>query len=274
MSALPTLDLTGRKALVIGGAGGGIGSAVTLALIEAGAVLDVVTYDEGHTNDLIKEVAVLGGSVDVHLADVTKEKEFSKVLHQILTRSGPVTLLANVVGGVEITDWSRTKDCQLETFDRILSRNLRYVLVSCQRFASALIEKSDSGSIVNLSSIRARGSPLLAGYGAAKAGLESMSRTMAAEWGQYGIRVNAVAPGTVKTPRAGQSDLEEVAQKIPLQRRGEPEDIANAVLFLLSKRAEYITGQTLTVDGGATLGVSGDSLPDVVTNPAIRKQFE
>ena len=85
MSALPTLDLTGRKALVIGGAGGGIGSAVTLALIEAGAVLDVVTYDEGHTNDLIKEVAVLGGSVDVHLADVTKEKEFSKVLDQILS---------------------------------------------------------------------------------------------------------------------------------------------------------------------------------------------
>jgi 3-oxoacyl-[acyl-carrier protein] reductase len=274
VNALPTLDLTGSKALVIGGAGGGIGSAVTLALIEAGAVLDVVTYDEKHANDLIKEVGALGGSVDVHIADVTEEKAFSKVLDQTLTSSGPVTLLVNVVGGVGITDWSRTKDCQLETFDRILSRNLRYVLVSCQRFASALIENSDRGSIVNLSSIAARAIPLLVGYGAAKAGLESMSRTMAAEWGQYGIRVNAVAPGTVKTPRAGQSDLEEATQKIPLQRRGEPEDIANAVLFLLSDRANYITGQTLTVDGGATLGVSGDSLPDVVTNPAVREQFE
>jgi NAD(P)-dependent dehydrogenase (short-subunit alcohol dehydrogenase family) len=274
VNALPTLDLTGRNALVIGGAGGGIGSAVSLALVEAGAVLDVVTYDEKHADDLVKEINALGGSVDVHFADVTKEKAFSKVLDQILTNSEPVTLLVNVVGGVGITDWSRTKDCQLETFDRILSRNLRYVLVSCQRFASALIENSDSGSIVNLSSIAARAIPLLAGYGAAKAGLESMSRTMAAEWGQYGIRVNAVAPGTVKTPRAGQSDLEEATQKIPLQRRGEPEDIANAVLFLLSERAEYITGQTLTVDGGATLGVSGDRLPDVVTNPAVREQFE
>jgi 3-oxoacyl-[acyl-carrier protein] reductase len=274
VNALPTLDLTGRKALVIGGAGGGIGSAVTLALLEAGAVLDVVTYDEKHANDLIKEVGALGGSVDVHIADVTEEIAFSKVLDQTLTSSGPVTLLVNVVGGVGITDWSRTKDCQLEMFDRILSRNLRYVLVSCQRFASALIENSDRGSIVNLSSIAARAIPLLAGYGAAKAGLESMSRTMAAEWGQYGIRVNAVAPGTVKTPRAGQSDLEEATQKIPLQRRGEPEDIANAVLFLLSDRANYITGQTLTVDGGTTLGVSGDSLPDVVTNPAVREQFE
>jgi len=274
VNALPTLDLTGSKALVIGGAGGGIGSAVTLALLEAGAVLDVVTYDEKHANDLIKEVGALSGSVDVHIADVTEEKAFSKVLDQTLTSSGPVTLLVNVVGGVGITDWSRTKDCQLEMFDRILSRNLRYVLVSCQRFASALIENSDRGSIVNLSSIAARAIPLLVGYGAAKAGLESMSRTMAAEWGQYGIRVNAVAPGTVKTPRAGQSDLEEATQKIPLQRRGEPEDIANAVLFLLSDRANYITGQTLTVDGGATLGVSGDSLPDVVTNPAVREQFE
>ncbi|HAF67870.1 MAG TPA: hypothetical protein DCL16_02010, partial [Acidimicrobiaceae bacterium] len=85
---------------------------------------------------------------------------------------------------------------------------------------------------------------------------------------------NAVAAGTVKTPRAGQGDVQEVAQRIPLQRRGEPADIANAVLFLLSEKASYITGQTLTVDGGSTLGASGDSLPDVVTNPAVRKQFD
>ena len=101
-----------------------------------------------------------------------------------------------------------------------------------------------------------------------------MTRTMAAEWGQYGIRVNAVAPGTVKTPRAGKDDLEEVSKGIPLQRRATPEDIAGATLFLLSGIASYITGQTLTVDGGATLGSAGDGLPAFVTNPAIRAQFD
>ncbi len=273
MSDLPTLDLTGGKALVVGGAGGGIGSAVTLAIAEAGAELHIVTDDKGHAEEVIEEGKGLRGSIQAHIADVTDETAFSKVLRQILIGPDPVKFLVNVVGGVGVTDWSRTKDCQLDTFDRILSRNLRYALVSCRQFASSLIEKSSPGAIVNISSIAARAIPLLAGYGAAKAGLESMSRTMAAEWGQYSIRVNAVAPGTVKTPRAGQNDVQEVSQRIPLQRRGEPTDIANAVLFLLSEKASYITGQTLTVDGGSTLGASGDSLPDVVTNPAVREQF-
>ena len=274
MSDLPTLDLSGGTALVVGGAGGGIGSAVTLALADAGAELHIVTYDRDHAEEVIEEGKGLRGSIQPHIADVTDETTFSAVLNHILDAQDPVKFLVNVVGGVGVTDWSRTKDCEMDTFDRILSRNLRYALVSCREVASSLIEQSSPGAIVNISSIAARAIPLLAGYGAAKAGLESMSRTMAAEWGQHGIRVNAVAAGTVKTPRAGQGDVQEVAQRIPLQRRGEPADIANAVLFLLSKKASYITGQTLTVDGGSTLGASGDSLPDVVTNPAVREQFD
>ena len=274
MSDLPTLDLTGGTALVVGGAGGGIGSAVTLALADAGAELHIITYDKDHAEEVIEEGEGLRGSIQPHIADVTDDAAFSRVLNQILDAQDPVRFLVNVVGGVGVTDWSMTKDCELETFDRILSRNLRYALVSCREVASSLIEKSAPGAFVNISSIAARAIPLLAGYGAAKAGLESMSRTMAAEWGQYGIRVNAVAAGTVKTPRAGQGDVQEVAQRIPLQRRGEPTDIANVVLFLLSEKAGYITGQTLTVDGGSTLGASGDSLPDVVTNPAVREQFD
>ena len=274
MSDLPTLDLSGGTALVVGGAGGGIGSAVTLALADAGAELHIVTYDKDHAEEVIEEGKGLRGSIQPHIADVTDEAAFSTVLKHILDGQVPVKFLVNVVGGVGVTDWSRTKDCEMDTFDRILSRNLRYALVSCREVASSLIEQSSPGAIVNISSIAARAIPLLAGYGAAKAGLESMSRTMAAEWGQHGIRVNAVAAGTVKTPRAGQGDVQEVAQRIPLQRRGEPADIANAVLFLLSEKADYITGQTLTVDGGSTLGASGDRLPDVVTNPAVRKQFD
>tara|TARA_B100000686_G_scaffold341090_1_gene417901 strand:+ start:1119 stop:1940 length:822 start_codon:yes stop_codon:yes gene_type:complete len=271
---LPTLDLTESKALVVGGAGGGIGSAISLSLMEAGAELFVITIDSEHADAVIKEGEALGGEVHAEVADVTDDQAFSTVLEKILSTNAPVNHLVNVVGGAGVTDWSRAKDYRLETFDRILSRNLRYALVSCQRFTSALVETEQSGSIVNISSIATRAVPLLTGYGAAKAGLEAMTRTMAAEWGQYGIRVNAVAPGTVKTPRVGQSDLEEAAQKIPLRRRANPKDIADATLFLLSPKADYITGQTLTVDGGATLGASGDNLPVFVTNPEVRKQFD
>ena len=268
MGTLPVLSLKGRTALVVGGAGGGIGSAITHSLAQAGAQVIVITNDATHAETITSE-----GGIYCHITDVTDLKTFTTTIDEILTTHGSIHHLVNVVGGAEISDWSRAKDYELEIFDRIMTRNLRYALISCQRIAASLISGSTSGSIVNISSIATRAVPLLTGYGAAKAGLEAMSRTMAAEWGQYKIRVNAVAPGTVKTPRAGQDDLNDAASKIPLQRRAEPEDIADATLFLLSDKASYITGQTLTVDGGATLGSAGDNLPEFVTNPKIREQF-
>lgn len=273
METLPVLSLKGRKALVVGGAGGGIGSAITHSLAQAGAQVMVITNDATHAEVLTSEANQQGHDIHCHIVDVTNLKDFGATIEKAIMSSGVIQHLVNVVGGAEVSDWSRAKDYELEMFDRILTRNLRYALISCQRVASSLISGSTTGSIVNISSIATRAVPLLTGYGAAKAGLEAMSRTMAAEWGQYGIRVNAVAPGTVKTPRAGKDDLNDAAAKIPLQRRAEPEDIADATLFLLSDKASYITGQTLTVDGGATLGSSGDNLPEFVTNPKIRAQF-
>ena len=273
MGTLPVLSLENRKALVVGGAGGGIGSAITHSLAQAGAQLSVITNEMNHAENVHSEAEMRGHDIQCYMTDVTDLKDFTATIDDVITASGPIDHLVNVVGGAEVSDWSRAKDYELEMFDRILTRNLRYALISCQRIASSLISASTTGSIVNISSIATRAVPLLAGYGAAKAGLEAMSRTMAAEWGQYEIRVNAVAPGTVKTPRAGQDDLNDAAAKIPLQRRAEPQDIADATLFLLSDKASYITGQTLTVDGGATLGSAGDNLPEFVTNPKIREQF-
>jgi len=138
--------------------------------------------------------------------------------------------------------------------------------------ARRLMEARLPGSIVNVSSVAARGAPLLGAYGAAKAGLESFSRTMAMEWGPYGIRVNVVAAGTIKTPRAGTGEMaDEASRTIPLRRRGEPADIADAALFLL---ADYTTGHTLVADGGLGMGnAGGDELPAFVTNPAVRDRF-
>lgn len=273
METLPVLSLEHKKALVVGGAGGGIGSSITHSLSQAGAEIIVVTNDSDHAEIVRSESRSKGFEIQCYIADVTDLNDFTATIDEIIEVNGVIQHLVNVVGGAEVSDWSRAKDYELEMFDRILTRNLRYALISCQRIAASLILNSSQGSIVNVSSIATRSVPLLTGYGAAKAGLEAMSRTMAAEWGQYGIRVNAVAPGTVKTPRAGQDNLDEAASKIPLQRRAESQDIADASLFLLSDKASYITGQTLTVDGGATLGSSGDNLPEFVTNPKIREQF-
>jgi NAD(P)-dependent dehydrogenase (short-subunit alcohol dehydrogenase family) len=155
-----------------------------------------------------------------------------------------------------------------------VARNVRYAVVSCREIASRLIAAKEPGAIVNISSVAARGAPLLAGYGASKAALESFSRTMALEWGRHHVRVNCVAPGTIKTPRAGQDDLAEQARKsIPLGRRGEPADIAFAAVFLLSDLASYITGQTMTVDGGSTVGTPSEEPPVYVTNPAVLARF-
>lgn len=269
-----TIDLTGQTALVVGGGGGGIGTAMVEALAGAGADIGAITIDPEHAADTRTRIEAMGRRCVALVADVTDDAAFQLAVDEVLRELGTTQLLVNVVGGAGVDDWGRAKDYELEQFDRVMSRNVRYAMVSAQTVARSLVDAGQSGAIVNVSTVATRAVPLLVAYGAAKAALEAMTRTMAAEWGQYGIRVNAVAAGTIRTPRAGTSDMEDAASKsIPLGRRGTPADIANASLFMLSDLAAYITGQTLTVDGGGNLGAAGDSLPVFVTNPKIRARF-
>jgi NAD(P)-dependent dehydrogenase (short-subunit alcohol dehydrogenase family) len=270
-----TIDLSGRNALVVGGGGGGIGTAMALTLAEAGADVAAITYVADHAKDTEDRVRSLGRRSIGVVADVTDEAALRAAITTAAAELGPFRHLVNVVGGTLPDDWWRTAEYDMDAFDRVVSRNLRYAVITCRDVARALIDGGLTGSMVNISSVAARGAPLLAAYGASKAGLESFSRTMALEWAPYGIRVNLVAPGTIKTPRAGQSDLSDAAQSIPMRRRGAPQEIANAALFLLSDLGEYITGQTLAVDGGMSLGgPGGDELPVFVTNPAVRARFD
>ena len=165
----------------------------------------------------------------------------------------------------------------MASLDHLLTVNLRYALVTCQQVAKGLIDADRPGSFVNISSIASKGQPLLSGYGAAKAGLDSLGRAMASEWGRFGIRVNGVAPGTINTSRSGRKpgEVDEASKAIALGRRGTPDDIANAVLFLLSDMSSYISGQTIDVNGGPSrAGLAESGLPVFVTNPAIRERFE
>ncbi len=268
------IDLGGRPCLIVGGAGGGIGTAMAVAAAEAGAPVAVITNVQEHADDSVRRLEQSGAKCAAVVADVTDEAALSSAIADLGHELGPIRHLVNVVGGNLADDWHRAAAFDMAAFDRVVARNLRYAVVACREVARRLIDSGQSGSIVNISSIAVRGTPLLAAYGAAKAGLESFSRTMALEWGPHAIRVNLVAPGTIRTPRAGQGDMIDAAGSIPLRRRGDPEDIACAAMFLLSDLAGYITGHTLTVDGGAILGhPGGEQLPAFVTNPSVRARF-
>ena len=167
MEVLPVLSLERRKALVVGGAGGGIGSAITHSLAQAGAHVSVITNDTNHADNIYSEAKERGHEIHCHIKDVTDLKAFTTTVDDVIAANGSIHHLVNVVGGAEVSDWSRAKDYQLEMFDRIMTRNLRYALISCQRIASSLISGSTAGSIVNISSIATRAVPLLTGYGAA-----------------------------------------------------------------------------------------------------------
>jgi NAD(P)-dependent dehydrogenase (short-subunit alcohol dehydrogenase family) len=269
-----SIDLSGCVGLVVGGGGGGIGTAMAIVLAEAGADVGAITNVPDHAADTHRRVQALGRRAKTVVADVTDEDALVDAIAVIATELGPIDRLVNVVGGALVDDWHRLSEYDMDAFDRLIARNVRYAVVACREVAHALITAGRPGAVVNISSVAARGTPLLSGYGASKAALESFGRTMALEWGRHGIRVNAVAPGTIKTPRAGQSDLQdEASRSIPLGRRGEPADIANTAVFLLSDLAAYITGQTVVVDGGSTVGPPGEDPPVYVTNPAVLARF-
>lgn len=271
------LSLADRIVVVIGGGGGGIGTAVGDRLAEAGADVVAVTNRADHGEEAVARIQAVGRRAVSVVADVTELETLGAAIDRGAAALGPVTDLVTVVGGAPPEHWHRLLDYPIESFDHLLTTNLRYVLVTGQHVARALVDRGEGGAIVNVSSIASRGQPLLAGYGAAKAGLESLTRTMAAEWGRHGIRVNAVAPSTVNTPRSGRTEtVDEASAAIPLGRRGVPDDIAVATLFLLSDHASYISGQTLVIDGGAGTRsgqLDENDLPAAVTNPAIRARF-
>lgn len=270
------IDLSGRSCLVVGGGGGGIGTAIAVEAAVSGADVAVISNVEEHCADTVRRIESLGAKGVAQVSDATSEAQLMEAISRLEAQLGPIRHLVNVVGGNLPDEWHRTAQYDMGSFDRVVGRNLRYVFVSCREVASRLIGSGHPGSIVNISSIAARGTPLLAAYGAAKAGLESASRTMALEWAPQGVRVNVVAAGTIRTPRAGEGDMaDEAARSIPLRRRGDPQDVALAAMFLLSDLSSYVTGQTLTVDGGMSLGHPGGAeLPAFVSKPELRERFK
>jgi NAD(P)-dependent dehydrogenase (short-subunit alcohol dehydrogenase family) len=271
------LNLSGRGVVVAGAGGGGIGTAVCRLLAEAGCT--VVAWDRDPDRLAITEQALdgLGGPHRSALVDVLD----ADAVADAVRGAGPLHGLVHVVGGLEPDQWAPLLDVTPEAFEEIVHRNLTSALVTSTAVASRLVDQARGGSIVYLASIAGLSAmPFGGAYAAAKAGMVTLMRTAALEWGPFGIRVNAVAPGTVRVPRnrseRGDEDTVEERAAIPLGRRGQPDDIAGAALFLLSDLAGFVTGQVLAVDGGSSARPSyldAASLPVFVRDPALRARL-
>ena len=255
------LRLDGRVALVLGAGGGGMGTQTSLALAEAGAsIVALDLYDE-HLRELDEQVTALGATCMPIKVDACSGDALRSAIHAAWEAFGGIHHLVNVVGGTRPHQWFRLDNYPDEVFDEVYGFNLRSHFVSCREMAHLMITNSMQGSIVNYASVSGLGgAPYHGPYGAMKSAVISLTKTMAVEWGPLGIRVNAVAPGGTKTPRAylGSERRSPIGDPTwspswnPLGRTCEPEEMAAATLFLLSDLASAITGQTLVVDAGAT----------------------
>lgn len=247
---MKNIDLTGKVALVTGG-GQGLGLATTKALVEAGANVVINYFDDKEgLNKGVAEAAAqeLGDRVVPMKADVRSIEETQAMLDAVHDKYGRIDIVVNNAGIVRDKTLKKMSPAE---WQQVIDTNLTGVFNVCR---SAIDKLSDGGRIVNLSSISGIiGFFGQSNYAASKAGVIGLSKVLSREVGRKGITVNAVAPGVILTEmgKTIPEDVQaEMMKNIPLNKFGEPEDVANAILFLCSDMAKYMTGQVLQVNGG------------------------
>ena len=240
------------KAALVTGAGKGIGRGIALALARAGYAVAVADIDEAGIAETVRELEASGAKATAVRCDVSKREEVDAAVRKTVESLGSLDVLVNNAGIFPFVSFAEMTEGD---WDRVMDVNLKSAFFCSQ---AALKAMPDGGRIVNVSSIASLvGFAGLVHYCASKGGMNAMVRALALETAARNITVNAVAPGGIATPGASQGMTDETVKQtvaaIPAARMGTPEDIANAVVFLASDKADYITGQTLIVDGGWTL---------------------
>ncbi len=239
-----------NKVAIVTGAKQGIGRGIALALAKEGCSIVVSDLDQTACEPVVKELQALGVKAIAIACDVSKKDDVDNLVSKTVTECEKIDILVNNAG---IFPFVPFMDMQESDWDKVLDVNLKSIFLTSQAVAKVLPE---GGKIVNISSIASLvGFEGLVHYCASKGGINGMIRALALELAGKKINVNAVAPGAIETPGAQMPDgaKEGTIATIPWKRMGNPDDIAQAVVFLASEKADYITGQVIVVDGGWTL---------------------
>jgi NAD(P)-dependent dehydrogenase (short-subunit alcohol dehydrogenase family) len=254
MSVLDLFSMDGKVAVVTGG-NRGIGRAIARALAEAGASVAIAARDEDRSAPVVTELESLGRRATSVRTDVTNRDEVNAMVSEVTRQLGPIDVLVNNAGIGFHADALTLSD---QDWQRLFATNLDGVWKASQVVGAGMVQRGH-GSIINIGSI----SGLIinrpqwhAPYGISKAAVHHLTRSLAAEWAQSGVRVNAIAPGYVQTEIAD-IDLPEYrhywVDEVPMQRYAQPEEIAPTAVYLASEASSFVTGSLIVVDGGYTL---------------------
>ena len=247
-------DLAGKKAFITG-ASRGIGQAIAVALAGSGADLALVARSEEGLATTAARITAFGRKAFVIPADVTQQEAVTTAVATAIDQLGHLDVVVNNAGGSNFL--APFVEMRLPGWDKIMRLNLTSAMYVCHAVGGHLVGRGQ-GSVINVASVAGlAGSPLLSPYGAAKAGLISLTKSLAIEWAAHGVRVNALCPGWTATDLNRNLWGDEALRRstiadVPMQRWGRPEEMAGPALFLASDASSYMTGQVLVIDGGQT----------------------
>ncbi len=247
------MDLVNKVAIVTG-AGRGIGKAIAIALAREGANIIAIDVDIQTAEKVAKEIKSLDRQALAIQVDVSDSKEVNRMVELVLKKFNRVDILVN---NAAIIKRGSIEDLTEEDWDRVMDVNLKGAF-NCAKAVVGTMKKQRYGKIVNISSIAGKIGDLASApcYGASKAGMTCLAKSLARELASYNINVNVVAPHAIETDMSKEWSEEKrksIIADIPLARLGEPEDVAEAVAFLVSDKAKFITGEVLDVNGGCLM---------------------
>ena len=251
--SVPSFSVEG-KVTVVTGASRGIGNALALGFAEAGAPVALVARTVSELEEAARKIRATGGTALVAPADVTKKDQVAAMVEKVVKEFGRIDVLVNVAGGAGTRQLRPPLEITEEFWDELQDRNLKSVFLVNQAVAGIMVEQKN-GSIININSMSGTkpvGMESVAG--AAKAGVNQLTRALAIAWAPYNVRVNAIAPGLTLTERAtrglGPELVEKFSRDIPLGRAANPEDHLGPAFFLASDAGAFITGAVIPSDGG------------------------